>query len=68
MAAMGIKSHLSLIKRIRSLANNPRLDKHEKPNKAKVKKKTPADATSANVYHPSAGVSDPIYFEIHRYR
>ena len=27
--------------RIRSLANSPRLDKHENPNKANVKKKMP---------------------------
>ena len=27
--------------KIRSLANNPRLDKHEKPNSANVKKKIP---------------------------
>jgi hypothetical protein len=64
---MSVESHLSLMKRIRSLANNPRLDKHEKPNRAKVKKKTPADATSINVHHPSAEVSHPIYFGIHRY-
>jgi len=64
---MSTESHLSLMKRIRSLANNPRLDKHEKPNRAKVKKKTPADATSINVPHPSAEVSHPIYFGIHQY-
>ena len=33
--------YLSRIKRIRSLANKPRLDKHEKPNKARVKKNIP---------------------------
>jgi hypothetical protein len=66
---MSIESHLSLMKRIRSLANNPRLDKHEKPNRAKVKKKTPADATSINVHQspPKREVSHPIYFGIHRY-
>ena len=53
---MSIDSHLSLMKRIRSLANNPRLDKHENPNRAKVKKNTPADATSINVHHPNAEV------------
>jgi hypothetical protein len=40
---MDTAPHLSRMKRIRSFANNPRLDKHEKPNRAKVKKKTPAD-------------------------
>ena len=34
-------THLSFMNRIRSLANNPRLDKHENPNSANVKKKIP---------------------------
>jgi len=33
------------MKRIRSLANSPRPNKHEKPNRAKVKKKPESDAT-----------------------
>lgn len=35
------------MKRIRSLANSPRLDKHEKPNRAKVKKNMPVKQASA---------------------
>ena len=34
-------THLSFMNRIRSLANSPRLDKHENPNSANVKKKMP---------------------------
>ena len=42
------------------------LDKLGKPNKAKVKKKTPP--TSIIVHHLGAEAPDPIYFGIHRYR
>jgi hypothetical protein len=38
---MGIEANLSLMKRIRSLANNPRLERHEKPKRASEKKKIP---------------------------
>jgi len=34
-------AYLSLMKSIRSLANNPKLDKQENPNKARVKKNMP---------------------------
>jgi hypothetical protein len=34
-------THLSFMNKIRSLANSPRLDKHENPNSANVKKKMP---------------------------
>lgn len=33
--------YLSRIKSMRSFANSPMLDRHEKPNRASVKKNTP---------------------------
>ena len=37
------EANLSRMNNIRSLANKPKLDKHEKPKSAKVKKKMPVD-------------------------
>ena len=43
-------THLSFMNRIRSLANSPRLDKHENPNSANVKERIPVETvkTKAN--------------------
>lgn len=42
VSEMGRRSaYRSRMKRIRSLAKSPKLDKHEKPKSARVKKNTP---------------------------
>ncbi len=42
------RAHLSRINRIRSLANKPKLDRHENPNSESVKKNNPVEHAVSN--------------------
>ena len=68
MVAVNMRSHLSRMKRIRSFANKPRLDKHEKPNKAKVKKKAPTKTKSVERLPVKSWDTHPIDSGIRQYR
>jgi len=48
------------MKRIRSLANKPRLDKHEKPNNARVKKNMPDPGVNPQVNQRTYRLTQPI--------